>query len=137
MKNGWVKITVSLMLIAATGVGVWAVIDKLDPSTFKVIVGVVLTLTIVVVVGGLFIGKDLLQAYIIRRAIAQDDLSDMRQMAFIARLMGGRGNTTVKIPDRMGQASNPFMLPGATPQQPSTFDGTYRDTTVSSEIEIE
>ena len=87
MKNGWVKITVSLMFIAATGVGVWAVIDKLDPGTLKVIVGLVLTLTIVVVVGGLFISKDLLQAYIIRRAIAQDDLSDMRQMAFIARLI--------------------------------------------------
>jgi hypothetical protein len=31
----WMKITASLMLIAATGVGVWAIVDKLDDATFK------------------------------------------------------------------------------------------------------
>ena len=136
MKNLWIKVTVALMLIAGTGVGVWAVIAKLDDTIFKVIVGVVLTLVIVVVVGGLFIGKDLFQAYIIRRAIQQDDLNDIKQMAFILRLMGGSRSpdVNVRLPNHQGQAW-PMLVQGQ--GQPNTFDGAYRDTTVSSEIEIE
>ena len=132
----WIKITLALMLIAATGVGTWVVIDKLDDATFKVLVGVVLTLVIVIVVGLLFVGHGLIQAYIARRMLAQDDLSDMRQMAFIARLMGNdrTPNVNVRLPDQKNQGW-PTLVDRSTQQLP--FDGTYRDTTVNNEIEVE
>ena len=132
----WIKITLALMLIAATGVGTWVVIDKLDDATFKVLVGVVLTLVIVTIVGLLFIGHDVIQAYVARRMLAQDDLSDMRQMAFIARLMGNdrTPNVSVRLPDQQRQGW-PTLIDRSTQQVP--FDGTYRDTTSNSEIEVE
>ena len=132
----WIKITLALMLIAATGVGTWVVIDKLDDATFRVLVGVVLTLVIVIVVGLLFIGHGLIQAYIARRMLAQDDLSDMRQMAFIARLMGNdrTPNVNVRLPDQQNRGWPTF---GPRPTEQLPFDGAYRDTTVNSEIEVE
>ena len=132
----WIKMTLALMLIAATGVGTWVVIDKLDDATFKVLVGVVLTLVIVIVVGLLFVGHGLIQAYIARRMLAQDDLSDMRQMAFIARLMGNdrTPNVNVRLPDQKNQGWP--TLAQRSPQQ-LPFDGAYRDTTVNNEIEVE
>jgi hypothetical protein len=136
MKYAWIKGTVALMLIAATGVGVWAVIDKLDEATFKVLTGVVLALAIVLVVGGLFIAYGLVQAYVARRLLAQDDLSDMRQMALIARLMGGGHSPSVNLrlpPGQQGQAW-PLLMQG--PGQPA-FDGSYRNTAAADEIEIE
>ena len=134
MKNRWIKFTISCMFLTFVGVGTWAVIDRLDDTTLKVLVGVVFTLVIVVIVGGLFIGYGLIQGYIVRRMLAQDDLSDMRQMALIARLMGSNRppNVNVRLPDQQGWP----MLGAAQSQQPS-FDGTYRDTTTNSEIEIE
>lgn len=124
------------MLVAATGVGAWAVIDKLDSDTFKILTGGIATLVVVVVVGALFIGKDLLQAYVIRRAIQQDDLSDMKQMAFIFRMMGGmrNPNVNVKIPEQQQPWS--YLLQPQAQQQP-WIDGAYRDTTVANEVEIE
>ena len=134
MKSLWIKATTSLMLIAAVGVGVWAVIDKLDDTTFKVIVGVVLTLVIVVVVGVLFIGYGLVQSYIQRRLLAQDDMSDLKQMAMLSRIMGGNrpSNVNLKLPHQQG--AWPTLIQG---QHQQPFDGAYRDTTVNSEIEIE
>jgi hypothetical protein len=127
----WIRITASLMLVAMTSVGVWAVIDKLDDATFKVLVGAIGTLVIVVVVGALFIGHGLVQAYIARRLVAQDDLNDMRQMAFMARLMGGSGKVNVQLPS--GQQA-PLLPYG---QQPQAFSGAYRDAIVEGQVEVE
>ncbi len=130
----WAKITLSLMLVAATGVGVWAVVDKLDDTTFKVIVGFVGALVAFVVIGGLFVAKDLVQAYLVRRAVQEDDLSDMRQMAFIARLMPGAGGGRVNVSLPPGQQM-PMLPPG---QWAQPFDGAYRDAvTVDGKVEVE
>ena len=136
MKGTWAKITLSLMLIAGVGVGVWAVIDKLDDATFKVIVGFVGALLAFVVIGGLFVAKDLVQAYLIRRAVQEDDLSDMRQMAFITRLMpgaGGAGRVNVTLPP--GQSTP--MLPFGQGWQQQPFDGAYRDAVIDGKVEVE
>ena len=130
MKNigPWIKITLSLALIAGFGAGVWATIHALDPSSLRVIVGFVLAILAFVVVGALLAGKDLLQAYLIRRAVQQDDLNDLRQMAFITRLMpGNNGRVNVTLP---GQGAP--QLPA-----PHTFDGAYRDATIDQTIEVE
>ena len=128
----WIKITTSLILVTVVGVGCWAIIDKLDSDTFRLITGVLLTLLVVVVVGGLFVGKDLVQAYLIRRAVQQDDMNDLKQMAILSRLMGG--NTTIRMPNqRTPTGSNLFMLGQG--QQGTTFDGQYRDVTESVEVE--
>jgi len=127
----WIKATVTLILVVVTGVGAWAVISKLDDTTFKVIVGVVLTLVIVIVVGGLFIGKDVVQAYIMRRMLAQDDRDDMRHMAIMAQAMrGGRSDVHVIAP---GQAP---QVPAWTGQGPA-WTGQFRDTTDAEDIELE
>ena len=130
----WFKITISLMLVVGTGVGAWAVITKLDESMFKVISGIALAVIVFVVVGMIFVGRDIVQAYLMHRVVAQDDLHDLKQMAMIFRLMSGRSpNVNVKVPE---QQPWPYLLP-TQGQQPPTFDGSYRDATTDREIEIE
>jgi len=138
MKGLWIKGTVTLMLLVAVGVGAWAVIDKLDEGTFKILTGAVATLVVVVVVGMLFIGKDLLQAYILRRIIQQDDDNDARQMAFTLGLLGRTRNPSVnvKVPEQQQPWS--YLLQPGQMQQPGWIDGSYRDATMpESEVEIE
>lgn len=130
MKNVWIKITLSLVLLAVAGVGTWAVIEKLDAGTFKVLTGVLLTLLIVVVVGALFIGYGLVQAYVMRRTIQQDDMNDLRQMAMLSSIMkGGGSKVSLNMPEQY-----PMLGQG---QGHQMFDGAYRDTTARREIEVE
>ena len=131
----WFKITISLMLIVSTGVGAWAVITKLDESMFKVISGIALAVIVFIIVGIIFVGRDIVQAYLMHKVVAQDDLHDLKQMAMIFRLMNGRSpNVNVKVPEQQQPWS--YFLP-TQGQQPPSFDGTYRDTTDHQDIEIE
>lgn len=122
----WFKMTISLSTIAAATIGIWFAVDKLDASTIRVIAGFLLGLFSVLVVGALFIGKDVVQAYLIRRAIREDDIDEMQKMAFVASLSNSRGaggNVSLSLPDH------------AAPQlAPPVFDGQYRDATA---IEVE
>lgn len=136
LKGLWIKGTVTLALLVAVGVGAWAAIDKLDESTFKILTGAIATLIVVVVVGVLFVGYGLTQAYVIRRTIQQDDLNDLRQMAMTARLMGsGRSSVNVKVPEQQQPWLSYLLQPGQM-QQPGWI-GEYRDATMESEVEIE
>lgn len=140
MNRLWIKGTITLILVVATGIIAWMVVDKMDDATFKVAAGVVLALTIFVVVGALFIGKDLLQAYIIHRTIAQDDMNDVRQMTMLASIMNrSRGSVNVNLPKSQQQQGIPMLLNGVVgnqqQRQPAYYDGQYRDTTTPIEME--
>ena len=132
-------ILVSLVLVAV-GVGTYAVINRLSDQAVYVLVGGVSILAVVFAVGALFVVKDLAQAYIMRRMLAQDDLNDLRQMAMMARLMGGTRMPNVNLRLPLGQ-TQPWSV--ASPQQPASlgqpldFSGSFRDTIAGNEVEIE
>lgn len=111
----------------------------MEEPPIHIIVGGVAVLTIVVAVGLLFVVKDLLQAYIMRRMLAQDDYNDLKQMAMIARLMGHRSpGVYFRMPNQQqGLVPWPMLMGGSTSARHWDFDGTYRDTLTDSEIEIE
>ena len=129
MKHLWIKVTVSVMLVVVVGVGAYVMVDRLSATAVNVLVGGVLTLGIVVVVGALFVGYGLVQSYVMRRMVRDDDMSDLRQMAMLSSIMrGGRdGPVRIRMPDQ-----SPMLGPGR-----QAFDGAYRDTTASQEIEVE
>lgn len=127
-------------VLVAVGAGTYAIIGRLSDQAVWVLVGGVATLVVVGTVGALFIAKDLAQAYIMRRMLAQDDLADLRQMAMVARLMGGTRtpNVNLRLPPSQVQPWSVIMpqqpsLPG----QPLDFDGSFRDTIAGDEVEIE
>lgn len=134
MKNGglWIKCTITLAVVALVGVGTWAAVSLLDAGTFKLIVGFLLALAAVVIAGLLFVAKDVVQAYLIRRAIREDDMDEMRKMAFVTSLQkggGAGGHVSLSLPAGMGTA--PQLMPPA-------FDGRFRDATViDAPIEVE
>jgi len=138
----WHKITIILAVVVSVGVGTWSIIDKLDPDDLKVILGYAFALATVVIVGALFIFKDAIQASLIRRALRDDDLSDMQQMALYARLAqgGNAGRVNVTLPPWQ-QQSDPALLPPSAAWQsqpwPGELAGAYRDTTVAKDIEVE
>ena len=135
-----IKLAVLGVVLVGAGVGTYAVIERLSEQTLSTLVGAVAVLTVVIVVGLLFVVRDALQARILRRQMAQDDFSDLKQMAMIFKLMGNRTpNVNVKIPEQQGQQGQPWpmYLQGPQQQPGQLWDGAYRDTTVDSEIEIE
>ena len=134
----WAMLAAIIMVVA--GVGTYAVIERLSDQAIWVLVGGVGALIVVGGVGTLFIVKDLAQAYVMRRMLAQDDLSDLRQMAMLAKLMGGTRTPNVNLRLPPGQAQ-PWSV--VIPQQPAPlgqpldFDGSFRDTIADNEVEIE
>lgn len=122
--GAWLQVTATLVLVAGAGGGLYAFVQSLDPGTIKLIAGFLLALSTIVVVGGLYAGKDVLQTYLVRRHERQDELRDTQALAQWTRLMqrNSRPNT-----------------PGASIQMiPPTFDGDYRETTfVDNAVEIE
>jgi hypothetical protein len=126
-------------VLVAVGVGVYVVIDRLPDEDFRLLLGGMGVLAVVLAVGALFIAKDLVQAYIMRRLLAQDDYNDLKQMAMVTKLLGNRApNVNVRVPQREQPQVWPMVLPpqrGALPQP--GFDGAYRDTIVYDEVELE
>jgi len=135
-----VKVAILGAVLVGCGVGAYATVERLSDQTLSTLVGAIAVLVVVVVVAVLFIAKDAIYARILRRQLAQDNFDDMKQIAMIFKLMGGRApNVNVKIPEGQQQWP-PVLIPSQPPaqqQQPWQFDGAYRDTTVDSEIEIE
>ncbi|MBN1934130.1 MAG: hypothetical protein JW934_05675 [Anaerolineae bacterium] len=133
----WIKVVVSLGALVAVGVGVYVVLNRLDERMLAYLVGGLFVLVVFVVVGGLLIGKDLMQAYLIRRTVAQDDLNDLKQMAFVLRMLGGLRGSNVNLRLPKEQSAPQFLLPGVwggvQGQQPDVYDGQYRDTTIDLE----
>ena len=134
-----VKFTVVGVFLVSAAVGTYTLFERLEEPAIHIIVGGVAVLTIVVVVGLLFVVKDLLQAYIMRRMLAQDDYNDLKQMAMIARLTGRRSpGVYFRMPNKQqGVVPWPMLMGGSTSAQNWDFDGVYRDTLTDSEIEIE
>lgn len=141
MKTGtWVKLVLGLGALLMVGIGAYVVFSRLSDQAITYLVGGLGTLVVVVVVAALLIGKDLVQAYILRRTIAQDDLDEMRKMAFIVRMLGGAraSSVNVKVPEGQGQIPfQQYLLPGTwggaaqSPQQGGDeFAGQYEDTTI-------
>jgi hypothetical protein len=123
----WVFLA-SLVLVMV-GVATFALIGRLSDTTVSALVGGLAVLAIVALVGALFIVKDLAQAYIMRRLLAQDDLADLKQIAMLARLMGGSNrpsNVNVRLPE--GQQAWQIL--------PPQIDGQYRDT-ITEDLEIQ
>jgi len=128
------------IVLVAVGVGTYAVIERLSDQAVWVLVGGAGALIVVGGVGALFIVKDLAQAYVMRRMLAQDDLSDLRQMAMMARLMGSNRppNVNLRLPQGQVQPWSVVMPPQQLSQgQVVDFDGSFRDTIVGDEVEIE
>ena len=139
-KKAMVLAILTSMVLVAVGVGTYAIIERLSDQAIWVLVGGMGALIVVGGVGVLFIVKDLAQAYVMRRMLAQDDLSDLRQMAMLAKLMGGTRTPNVNLRLPPGQAQ-PWSV--VVPQQPAPlgqpldFDGSFRDTIADNEVEIE
>ena len=143
MKNTTlIKLATVGALLMSAGVGTYAVIQRLSDQTLSTLVGAVAVLAVVLVVGLLFVVRDALQARTLRRQLAQDNYEELKQVALVFKLLGNRApNVNVRLPEQ--QQAMPWlpMLPPGPPQAPRgqawDFDGTYRDTTVNQDIEIE
>lgn len=128
----WLKLTITLVILTFIGVGTWALVDKIDSGTVKILIGVVLCLAIVVVVGGLFLLNNVAQAYVLERRRRADQQDEAQQLA-MARLLVGRGSgpsLNVSMPEQMGH-----LLPGGTNSM-GVYDGRYVDTTAEP-VELE
>ena len=136
MKHIWLKATVTLMLVVAVSITAWAIIDKLDDATFKVIVGVVLTLAIVLVVGGLFIGYGLVQAYIVNRQRQLDNIEDVKVLAMTSAMLGAgkQSSVNLRLPGS-NRSTMPLMLGGQQEQPLQVYSGEYADTVQPIELE--
>jgi len=115
----WFQITLTLVLIAGAGAGLYALIKSLDPGTLKLIVGFLLALTTIVVVGLLYAGKDALQVYLVRRHERDNDLRDTQRIAHLSRLA------------RAPRLEAPALM------APPEFSGSYRNTLIDGKVEIE
>jgi len=124
----WIQLTITLTVVGGTIAGLWAFVKSIDPGTLKLVLGFLLALATVLIVGLLFAGKDLLQAYIVRRREQEDELRDTRRLAVWARLANGpSGRSYPRLPSST-------ELPIPTDQ----FTGSYRDTTMlNGKVEIE
>ena len=140
MRNTtWIKLTTASTVIVGVSAGTYAVIQRLSDQTLSTLVGAVAVLAVVLVVGLLFVVRDALQARMLRRQLAQDNYEELKQVALVFKLLGNRApNVNVRLPEQ--QQAMPWlpMLPPGPPQASAQgFDGTYRDTTVHQDIEIE
>ena len=136
----WIKLILGLGTMLFVAVGTYVVFTRLDDQMISYLVGGLFVLVTFVVVGVLLVGKDLVQAYIIRRTIAEDDLGDMKQMVFLLRMMGGlrQPNVNVRLPEGQ-QTPQQFILPGnwgnaqQQGQAADAYDGQFEDTTIDLE----
>lgn len=126
----WGRIVAVLCAMAGIGGGLYALVRSIDPGTLKLLLGFLMGLLAIVVVGVLYAGKDLVQAYLVRRQERQDQLQETAQLAQWTRLMqSGANRVNLQMP---GLGNAPAMLP------PGEFSGAYRDTTlVNGKVEIE
>lgn len=135
------KITVAGVTLIVVGVATYTLLSRLSDQTLSAIAGAAAVLTVVVVVGTLFLLRDALQTRLLRRQMAQDDFDDLKRMALVLRLMNGRApSVNVKVPEQQQQQAWPFILPGAAQPQlpePWRYDGAYRDTTIGGDVELE
>ena len=126
----WLQLTITLTIAGGTATGLWAFVKAIDPGTIKVVLGFLLALATVLIVGLLFAGKDLAQAYIVRRQEREDALSDTRRLATWSRWANGPRSSGRNYPQLPGAAELPILGP--------SFTGSYRDTTlVDEKVEIE
>jgi len=147
MKNtSWLKITGVGMALVAAGVGTYVLLSSLSAQTLGLLAGAAAVLTVVVIVGLLFVVNNALQGRILRRQLAQDNLEELKQLAMVFKLLGnGRApHVNVKVPEQSSPGQPwPFFLPGAgqaqlpEPQPPWGYDGVYRDTTFDGDVELE
>jgi len=136
--------TLAVTILVIVGVGTYTLIGRLSDQAVWVLVGGVGALSVVGGVGALFIVKDLAQAYVMRRMLAQDDLSDLKQMAMVSRLLGGTRTPNVNLKLPQGQSSgSPQPWQVVVPQQQLPqgqamgLGGNFRDTIANDEVEIE
>jgi len=153
MKNTTLfKITFVGTALVAVGVGTYALLSRLSEQTLGLLAGAAAVLTVVVIVGLLFLVNNALQARVLHRQATQENFDDLKQIALLTRLLGnGRApNVNVKVPEQsplppsvIGGQVWPFFLPGAgqpqlpEPHQPWRYDGAYRDTTFDGDVELE
>jgi len=146
MKNMTLfKITFVGAALVAVGVGTYALLSHLSEQTLGLLAGAAAVLTVVVIVGLLFVVNNVLQGRLLRRQLAQDNLEELKQLAMVFKLLGnGRApHVNVKMPEQQPPQAWPFFLPGAgqaqlpEPQQPWGYDGAYRDTTFDGNVELE
>ncbi len=154
MKNtSWFKITFVGAALVAAGVGTYVLLSSLSAQTLGLLAGAAAVLTVVVVVGLLFLANNALQARVLHRQATQENFDDLKQIALLTRLLGnGRApNVNVKVPEQPPSQMWPFFLPGTGQAQlpepsqtrpPSViggqpYDGAYRDTTLDGDVELE
>ena len=143
-----VTFTLAGGVLVGVGVGVYTLLSRLSDQTLSALAGAAAVLTVVGVVGTLFLARDALQARLLRRQMAQDNFDELKQMALVFELLGGgrASNVNVKVPEQ--QPSRPsawpfFQLPPSPPaslpepNQPWRYDGAYRDTTLDHDVELE
>ena len=123
-----------LIVIVVVGVSTHAVIGRLSDQVIWALVGGAAVLAVVVGVGILFIVKDLAQAYITRRMLAQDEMADLRQMAMLTGMLRSANSSNIRLQLPPGQHQPDAVTPWLV-QQPG--NSVYRDTISGEEVEIE
>ena len=138
-KTSFFAVLAGIVLVIA-GVGTYTLVGRLSDQAVWVLVGGIGALIVVGGVGALFIVKDLAQAYVMRRMLAQDDMADLKQMAMLARVMGGTRTPNVNLRLPAGQPSgSPQPWQVVVPQQQGqpVGLGDFRDTIAGEAVEIE
>lgn len=135
-KTSFFAVLAGIVLVVA-GVGTYTLIGRLSDQAVWVLAGGVGALFVVGGVGALFIVKDLAQAYVMRRMLAQDDMADLKQMAMLARMMGGNRTPNVNLRLPSGQQAQPWQVSVPHQQGQPVVLGDFRDTIAGEAVEIE
>jgi hypothetical protein len=124
LRGCFTQVVAGLSAMVGVGAAVYALISRLEDNMLYLLLGSLMVIVIIVVVAVLFIGRDVIQAYLIQRIIQQDDLNDLKQMAATFRLMKGQ-DVNVRLPSRRrrrgGYGVQQFF--GSTPDFRDTLDG--------------
>jgi hypothetical protein len=120
-------------LLAGFGFAVaWRVGRALSDSDIRLLVGGCGVLAVTLTVGAMFVAWSASQSRLRRQELQQDDMDELKKMALILKMGGGRAPTiNVKAPDTP-QLPAPMMWPYPIQQEeqgqtPMTLDGEYRD----------
>mgnify|MGYP000657408441 CR=1 FL=1 len=132
----WLPWALAAALCAAAGAGTYALISRISDQALYTLLGAGGVLLVTVTVGALFVVKDVVQAYITRRLLAQDDLNDLRQMALLSKMLGQRTpSVNVRLPEQpQAQVIYPLPSPPTPTAQPA---GDYLDALAGETIKIE
>ncbi len=108
----------------------WRVGRALSDNDIRLLVGGCGVLAVTLTVGAMFVAWSASQSRLRRQELQQDDMDELKKMALILKMGGGRAPTINVKPAETPQLPGPMMWPYPVQpgqQTPTTLDGDYRD----------